>query len=133
MDGGPVAALAQATLSDVEGLRPPAVSRPPEASTGPLGRLWCRFAAYNTPTLVERQAVPVAPAALKPIMPCEDMPAARPPPALDRRKPAIPGEASAGPGTSASAPSPLAGGALRGGRPTGATARRRGSAAGAIA
>ena len=39
MDGEPVAALAQATLSGMEGLFcAAAVSRPPEASTGPLER-----------------------------------------------------------------------------------------------
>ena len=48
VDGEPVAALAQATLSDVESLRTTAVSRPALASTGPLKRPWRRFAAYGT-------------------------------------------------------------------------------------
>ena len=80
MDGESVAALAQAALSDEEGLRAAVVSRPPEASTGPLERLWRRFADSGTQRgpLVGRQAVSSAMAALKPIVPCEDMPAARP-------------------------------------------------------
>ncbi len=48
MDGGPGAAPAQSKLSDVEGLRTTAVCRPPQASTGPLERPWCRFAAYGS-------------------------------------------------------------------------------------
>ncbi len=48
MDGEPVVALALATLSGMEGFFcAAAVCRPPEASTGPLERLWCRFADFG--------------------------------------------------------------------------------------
>ena len=52
MDGEPVAALAQATLSNVGGFFcAAAVFRPPEVSTGPLERPLHRFADSNTPMI----------------------------------------------------------------------------------